>query len=223
MNKYTVILFILVILFFIIENTKQPLEKNTSTSGLDEKLNNSYIVKKSNISEQLEDYMKKDTENSYIDNKVLSGELKLKSLNYLTPNNKLDTNNITYINPHNKPKIKNIAKVILPRKIYDYIYDTPYYNKVPQLQKPDEFYEMKSECKDKAIRRCKLPPIHSTRCYLNECELSTYNQCTNNVHTQNSCECKANDLCKEPDRLRNRCYKQRYNDCENKSSVNKYR
>lgn len=176
-------------------------------------------VSKEQVSDQLEHYMKNDSISHYNNNDLLSGVLKLQSLKYSTPKDKPIL--IDFIDPSNKKNIKLYADKNLPSPKF---VDNSHYltEKRNELKMPKEFYELHNDCKDKSIRRCKLPPMNSTRCFLNECELSTYNQCTNNVINQNSCECRVNDLCKEPDKLRDRCYRQRYSDCMN-NSINKYR
>lgn len=151
---------------------------------------------KVDVKKQIAYFMKKDRKINYVDNDLISGQLELYPASYTDPeNNSIVKLYKSYNTDTHTPNQKNTI------------------NNQNKLKFPKEFHKFKFSCQEEAIKRCNLAPINSTRCFLNECELSTYNQCTNNVHTQNSCECQANDLCQLPDNVKSKCYKEQLKEC----------
>lgn len=170
--------------------------------------------------EESEEIVKKS---SYIDNKILDNTIKLPSAERKpvdsdqTMVEKIKEYIRRFINPKDVKEIKDFAdkkfiKSCLKKS-----------KPLKTLDSPPRYHNEKEidDCYDKAIRRCNVAPENSTRCYLNECDLSSYNQCTNNVMAnQNSCDCRGRELCKLNDQTLNDCYKQTLKDCKKKVKFN---
>lgn len=141
-----------------------------------------------------------NTLNKFIDNKIISGKLQLKPVKYETPRIK---SSVKFIDLHDfkeLKKYKNNQNIIKSNNTYNlYI---PDYNIL--------------RCEDIANQRCNVPPAHSTRCLKNECQYSTFYQCTNNTISHNNCECRANELCELPIKISERCYKNELEKCKKK-------
>lgn len=208
-NKLVYIILIFLIIFYILFYSYDIYSNNLTNPKTNLKTNlktnipsKSEITQQEVISKQLEHHMKKDKNGFYIENKILSGQLQLPPVEYYTPDNKRF---IRYINPHNVNKLKKMSHntdIIHKKFIKD------------KIKHPKDLYKLKHNCSQKAFRRCKVPQIHSPRCYLNECELSSYKQCTNNVGSQNSCNCRSKDLCNHKEQVLERCYRQKYKECK---------
>lgn len=202
MDNKLIVIVVLLILFICYNSASNSGHNNPNNPHNTNKITYGFPENET-VSKQINKHLKLDKKGYYIDNDVLTGDLPLSSAHYRTPNQKSITR---YIHPRNHDKMRQVAEQILQKRKFEK-------DGRKRLETPKEFYERKSNCQDIATRRCKVPPINSTRCTLNECELSTYNQCTNNVVTQNTCECRANDLCKLPDKRRKYCYEGRLKEC----------
>lgn len=174
-----------------------------------------FIINTDSILDQLHEYMNRNKRNILIDNEYRFKKIPestMKPYKCIPDNHLFET--YDYINPKNRDKINVYAKKNLNTKQVRFCDPYTKLDK-PKLPEPKRYHEMDNyqTCVHKAIRRCNVPDSFSTRCILNECDLSTYDQCTNNVINQNKCTCKADDLCKLPDKTSVKCMHEMMKTC----------